>query len=233
MNKIKFHLMLMLGLLSSIAIASCSSKDEPNVSSTEEIIEYIGGRVFRYHDVSANDDTYHDYMHSIMFTVTSASGGTFEHECNWKDVSIDDVNRGTVYDEGSFSVADGKISISIYRGDTWYIKYFTLVGNNLVGDNGDIYQPAGVSSGGDTPPVSSHKHPLDYYETQYNTVISQIIAEFMTFETAKAIGDTAGARNSSNEIKRLQSAAKEIRDEAKQDGWTIQASPYETKSAYV
>ena len=228
------HFLLTLAMaLPLIFMGACSNDDEPSMTGTEEIMEFISGQVFSYNDLSTGDDSYHGYKHYIMFTATSSSGGTFEHECNWKDVTIDDTNRGTVYDEGRFSVADGKISISIIRGDTWYIKYFTVVGDYLLGDNGDIYQRVSGSSGGDSPTVSSHKHPLDYYQTKYNTVISTLVAEFNSFETSKAFGDTAGARRSMNEIKRLQSAAKEIRNEASRDGWTIKASPYETKSAYL
>lgn len=235
MNKIKFHLMLMLGLLSSVAIASCSGKDdEPKSgSSTEEIMEYISGRVFSYNDISGDDDSYHDYKHTIMFTATSADGGTFEHECFWEDIYIDGRNHGRVCDEGSFSVSNGKISISIYRGTTWYIKYFTVKGKNLVGDNGDVYQSVGLSSDEDTPTVSTHKYPLEYYQYQYNDVISTLAGNFMEFDTAKAIGDTVKARRLRDEIIILQGSAKEIRKEAKEDGWTIEPSPYETKSAYV
>lgn len=241
MKKVNLFLLLMLGLICSVANTGCS-KDEPSKTSTEDIMEFISGRVFQYRDISADEEygTANDYNHRISFTATSDNGGIFNHECFWKDISIDGVEKGTVYDEGSFRVTDGKIYISIYRGDTWYIEYFTVKGNTLVGDNGDVYNPVGGSnvdnsgsSSDNSGSVSSHRHPLDYYQTQYNTVISQLISEFMSFETAKAMGDTNGARKISQNIKNLQNSAKQIRQEAKEDGWTIEKDPYETKSAYV
>lgn len=222
----------MLGLLSSIAITSCSN-DEPATSSTEKIMETISGCVFHYNDISVSNNSFHEYQHYIMFTATSASGGIFEHELIGKDVYLDETNRGRKVDEGSFSVEDGKISISMYRGDTWYIKYFTVVGKDLMGDNGDIYQFVGLSSDENTPTVDSHYHPLNYYQTQYNFAITRIMEAFQSLEIAKELGNTNRARQYYDEIKELQKIPPLIREDAKKDGWTIEASPYETKKAYL
>lgn len=232
MKTFKFYLLLMLGLMISFAVVSCD-KDEPKMTDSDEITDFLNGRAFSYRDVTANDDGGNDYTHSIMFNATSSTGGTYEYECRWKDISSSGINSGTNYGDGRFDVRDGKIFITVYRGNEWGVEYFVVIGDNLMSNNGELYQSINKPTDSGNPPVSSHKHPLDYYQTQYNSVISQIIAEFMTFDTAKAVGDKEGARRSSNEIKSLQKSAKAIREDAKQDGWTIKADPYETKSANV
>lgn len=91
----------------------------------------------------------------------------------------------------------------------------------------------GGSSSSDNGQNVRHEHDLDYWQTDYNVLISMIVAEFMSFEASIDYGDTWKARECQSNIIRLQQEAKEVRLAAADDGWTLEISPYETKSAYL
>lgn len=234
MNKLR---MLMYAFVLPVAfvLTACGDddEDEPSMSSTESIMSFIGGKSFRCESFHPGDESYSENTHIIGFVATGESNGTFEHECHYKDVSVDGTNRGTVRNSGVFNVEDGRINITVLRGNTLSMNYFNVVGRTLVSDHGDVFELYGEQSSDGTgnTSASSHDHPLSYWQTQYNTVISQLWEEFQSLDVAKSAGDTKSAQNSCAVIKRLQQQAKDIRKAAAEDGWTLEADALETKPA--
>lgn len=126
-----------------------------------------------------------------------------------------------------------KFKLILLMGVTMFAGLsFTSCDKEEDNDPTETYYPGSSSSNSGTENVS-HKHDLDYWQTQYNICITMIIDNFMQFDAAKKFGDTVKARELQSEIKRLQAEAKQTRLDAKSDGWTIKQDPYETKSAYL